>query len=104
MVMRQPARVVCAPAASRSATAIGSSTATSTRVSSRTGRSRVGGPCADQLGEISHGADVSLGAPALGADLGFLDLQAGKCPGLALGVLPRYRPDRGVSSQRSSSH
>ena len=40
MVRRQPARVVCAPAASRSATAIGSSTATSARVSSRTGRSR----------------------------------------------------------------
>jgi hypothetical protein len=37
---RKPARLVRAPAASRSATAIGSRTATSTSVSSRTGRSR----------------------------------------------------------------
>ena len=37
---RKPARAVCAPAASRSATAIGSRTATSARVSSRTGNSR----------------------------------------------------------------
>ena len=64
---------------------------------------KVGGRRTDQLGEISHGADVSLGAPALGANLGFLDLQAGKCPGLALGVLPRYRRDCRVSGQRSSS-
>ena len=39
---------------------------------------KVGGRRANQLGEISHGADVSLGAPALGANLGFLNLQAGK--------------------------
>jgi hypothetical protein len=45
---------------------------------------KVGGRCTDQLGEILHRTDVGLGAPALGVNLGFLDLQAGKRPGLAL--------------------
>ena len=69
---------------------------------------KVGGRRTDQLGEISHGADVSLGAPALRVDRGFLDLQAGKCPSLALAychdigtiaaflVSDRHRTNRGV--------
>jgi hypothetical protein len=44
----------------------------------------VGGRYTHQLGEISHRADVGLGAPALGVNLHFRDLQAGKRPSLAL--------------------
>jgi hypothetical protein len=44
----------------------------------------VGGRCTDQLCEISHWTDVGLGAPALGVNLRFLDLQARKCLSLAL--------------------
>jgi hypothetical protein len=59
----------------------------------------------DQLCEISDRADVGLGAPALGVNPGFLDLQAGKSLSLALArrndvgaitallVSDRYRAD-----------
>ena len=46
----------------------------------------VGGRCTDQLGEISDRTDVGLGAPALGVDLGFLDLQTGERLRLALAL------------------
>jgi hypothetical protein len=46
----------------------------------------VGGRCTDQLDEISHRANVGLGASALGVNSGFLDLQAGKRLRLALAL------------------
>src|SRR5829696_9180877 len=48
------------------------------------GSLEVGGGCTDQLCQISHGTDLGLGAPALGVNLRFLDLQAGKRLSLAL--------------------
>ena len=44
----------------------------------------VGGRCTDQLGKISHRADVGLSTPALGVNLGFVDLQAGERLGFSL--------------------
>ena len=84
MVMRQPARVVCAPAASRSATAIGSSTPTSARVSSRTGRSRSVAGVPISSARYRTGPTSASARWPLGVNFGFLDLQAGNCPGLAL--------------------
>jgi hypothetical protein len=45
---------------------------------------KVRGRRAYQLGEISHGADVRLGALALGVNLGFIALEAGERTGFAL--------------------
>ena len=39
---------------------------------------KVGGRRADQLGEVSHRADVRLGSPALGVNLGLFDLETGE--------------------------
>jgi hypothetical protein len=62
---------------------------------------KVGGRHTDQLCEISHGANIGLGAPALGVNPGLVDLQAGERLSLALAT-QRYRRDRGASFQRSS--
>ena len=55
------------------------------RQSEQTDRTlKVGGRHTDQLCEISHGANIGLGAPALGVNPGFVYLQDGERLGLAL--------------------
>jgi hypothetical protein len=39
---------------------------------------KVGCRRANQLGETSHGADIGLGSPALGVNLGLINLEAGE--------------------------
>ncbi len=50
---------------------------------------KVRGRRADQLGEVSHGADIRLGSPALRVNLGLFDLEAGE----GLGFAPARRDD-----------
>jgi hypothetical protein len=50
------------------------------------GTLKVGGRHTDQLCEVSYRANIDLGAPALGVNLGFLNLQAGEELDLALAL------------------